>query len=757
MNCLPMNPVTKRITSTFFSALVTSPVSADALVNQNSSFQGFTGLFNIPNAETTRYGEAEFQYSNQVERASAYRSGDNYTVSAGLLPILEINGRIASDGPLRDLSGNIKLQIPYHFNNWFKLSAGLQDVGGVEFAKNFTSYYLVASKTLSQVRLSAGYGRSDSELGRLNGPFAGIEWTPQPWVDLLAEYDASEINAGFRLHTPQSWFNNWFQLDASVLAYSGDNGAGSSNPSDEVFYSVGIHFPMATGYVHSQASIVRTTRQSVATNNDIARQIPLMPQLTPQAISIKSNNPLDKSSEYQYQASKKQHRQHETTKTINPVRSKHPNWAPRTLARSAHKIHDHLHNLGFESLQIGYSRSSAQLTVSYENNVFNQNELDGLGVALGVATHFAEQGTNSTRIIVKNGGISVMEVSTSVKAYREFLAHDCTQKAVECLPYSPVSNLLSVRYAAENEHNTSAENAIHWIINQQGEDLFVPRIIAFPVMVYGLATEVGVFDYSLALRTNINSTLWQGGRVSAEWDIPLDNTSDFEGRGAYANQAIEGGLKNAFLHQTFKLWPNREIQTYNQTSIGRYRENYNGAFNDTLWLSPSGTHRLKAQLGLFAHQDSNNNDDRGLYLGSYRYYWDRWDMALELTGGQFWNQDQGFALETKQYFGDTSIGLFFKHTDFSVAGLSISVPLTPRKDMSPRGFQVRGAERWSWSFQTVVDEDTNFTDFGAARVPSLTHQLDRVYFNNDRLSEAYIQRHIYRLKDANNRWGIPAQ
>ena len=73
---------------------------------------------------------------------------------------------------------------------------------------------------------------------------------------------------------------------------------------------------------------------------------------------------------------------------------------------------------------------------------------------------------------------------------------------------------------------------------------------------------------------------------------------------------------------------------------------YMGITNETAWQSPAGAHKLKAKIGYFEYKDYNT-DKRDYSLLSYRYLWAEKDVSFHITGGQFWNEDTGYKLETK--------------------------------------------------------------------------------------------------------------
>ena len=155
-----------------------------------------------------------------------------------------------------------------------------------------------------------------------------------------------------------------------------------------------------------------------------------------------------------------------------------------------------------------------------------------------------------------------------------------------------------------------------------------------------------------------------------------------------------------------------------------------------------------------------------VYLGSYRYYFGPLDLYVEGTGGQFLDQDRGFLVEVKRFFGDTAFSVFYKNSwtaeranvnseHVQMGGFMISFPLTPRRDMKPlASVQVRGADEWSYTQQVKIvgPGAANDVNTSIGLDPQPAYNLERVFYNRDRLSEEYIRGHLLRLREANNRY-----
>ena len=157
---------------------------------------GYTGLGLTPNAHTLAWGRFETTYDNQLPGVVRNPKGHNYTAAFGLLPNIEVSGRVAANdlhnncytqgcGNARDLSAAAKMGIGLDAGNRFRVAVGATDFGGA--ATFFRAYYGVLTYNESALEASAGLAkRSKSGVGGasspLNGPFGSVAWQPLPWV-----------------------------------------------------------------------------------------------------------------------------------------------------------------------------------------------------------------------------------------------------------------------------------------------------------------------------------------------------------------------------------------------------------------------------------------------------------------------------------------------------------------------------------------------------------------------------------------------
>jgi hypothetical protein len=179
-----------------------------------------------------------------------------------------------------------------------------------------------------------------------------------------------------------------------------------------------------------------------------------------------------------------------------------------------------------------------------------------------------------------------------------------------------------------------------------------------------------------------------------------------------------------------------------------------GTLNEATWLSEKGEHRIRI-MQLYAEEKGNGK--REVYLGGYRYYYSPLDTYLEGTAGKFWTQDTGALFELKRFFGDTAVTIFYKNSvttdgkNHQAGGIQFSLPLTPRRDMQPYPVQIRGSEEWSYAQETGLFK-SNYLGTPTGIKPEPPFNIGRVFYDRDRLSEAYIRRHLLRLRDAYQRY-----
>lgn len=706
-----------------FLALVTDAPRAADLQN-NLSLQGFTGLINTPNAYVTPDSRVDVSLNNQLESefVDLYPDGHSFLFSMGVLPYVELGGRLAvrndnsrNNGDIRggnrDLSGNIKLQIPWQREYFPAIALGAQDFGGG--ANNFRTTYLVATETLGPLQLSIGYGIGPD---RMDGTFGGLALRTIDWLYLLADNDANESNVGLRLTTPRPVFGG---LEANFTAKLRTTGE-----ADDIALGITIRFPLGNAHHNSTpvassqgaASVAATTSNDNASTNNQRNTTP--PPTTATAPIIAA--PAIPASE---------------PATADQM----PTLTASTLDSPYDLIARRLNKLGFQRVRVG-ADNAGTLYVQFENARYNHNFLDGMGLALGVATAMAPAEIETVEALATKRAVPTMRVAVPAALYRSFLADPM-----------PVLGELRNRMRIVRSGEFGDSN-IHWYTNSEHTTRTWLDIVLRPDVRTRVGTEYGTIDYSLALRTDARVNLWTGALLNTTWDVPVSHSDDLNPGRVYSDALHKSGLHDVYLQQLLPLTDT----IANLTSVGQlYADDqfYNGAWNETVWSPRSGPHSLRAKLGYFTGQD--DDVDRTMWNGYYNYFWAPKDIALELNYGQFWYQDTGFIFTARRFFGDTAVSAFLKYNGDKSGGITISLPLTPRQDLKPGLIHVRGTPRWTYDIQTSIglapNSNPTNTRIAVDRNPYFNVQKD--VLDSGRLNGPYVREHVLRLRDAYVTWG----
>ena len=411
------------------------------------------------------------------------------------------------------------------------------------------------------------------------------------------------------------------------------------------------------------------------------------------------------------------------------------NPEPVTRESQLSAIRSRLIDAGFANVRIGVLKDT-MLVVEYENVRYNHNELDAIGVVAGVSSSADIEGIDSLYLVVKRKGLRMLLVGAPLREMRNWLAD--TGDA-----YAPSITV---------ESDTSSVDAVRFIDGESNPDWLRPSLILYPGLKTFAGTEVGVFDYLLSVKPDLQVTTWKGGVLNARWDLPVAWSNNFDDYRQFAYARNKPMMDRLMLFQGITLAPGLMANL----GGGMILNNINGTLNELVWSPRSGMHRFRLSQA-FA-RDSNNQTDIRVWLGSYRMYIAKMDLFLEGTAGRFWGQDTGGLLTLKRFFGDTAVDLYYKNTEtpekkrWQAAGISFSFPLTPRRDMKRAPLQLRGTEEWGYGQETVLaingqkTNDTISAGLGVNPLPSPA--IYRSYLNRDRLNEDYILAHKQRLKEA---------
>ncbi|MBA6223801.1 YjbH domain-containing protein [Colwellia sp. MB02u-18] len=740
-----------KLNTVFLGGLValSAPIMAADKLNSFQSLNGYTGLINTPSAQAQAKGTVDIGYNNQLDfRGNKYIDGHNFIFSAGLFKGFEVSGQIAANsmndnffysegkGQTRDLSFNAKYQLPFIPNDWFSLALGGKDIGGA--ANNYATYYAVASKQIWDFRFSAGIATSERLTGQMDGVFAGVEWQLFDWFSLQVEHDGEAENAAARITLPKKWL-----FDVGTLTLTSRFYSNSAYDEQGTYWGLNLTIPLFDDYdqptVNSK-SAAQVQRNHAAPTYGVkqnkppgfssfapraAAPVPLVAPAPVTTTAASKNTPSRNTMKVAAQATALQITAADTalnTLTLNKL-----TLNKLTLNTQAFSLKAALAADGFENILVGYNQQK-QLIIQFENPVFNRNDIDAFGLVLGrIAEHVTEPGVEFNVQLAKYD-TPLMSILGQVDNYRAFI------------------NGQQNPDLAIHQGVTAIPKGVTWVgLTRANSPYFKPRVTISPALTNTYATELGVIDFSLALRADIDLPLWQGGGVSVSGQVHVANSDDFEKTAPFKRYREHTGVDRAVFYQTFAL----PFGLYNQTQVGYFQEtyDYSGIINETAWLSPAGRHKVSANVGYFVYQNYNGNRDYKTM--SYQYNWVEQNITFHATAGEFWSTDTGAKLESRFWFGDSYIGLFYENTSAQKAGVSISIPLTSRKDMAVTRYgQIKGKEAWRHTASTQIGKSHNRLVFNQGYTPGTAISLDRSFFNQGRMSSDYIYANLARLKNA---------
>jgi hypothetical protein len=634
------------------------------------SFQGYSGIINIPNAGIHSDGQLTFLFNNQtppnLESSFPGCSFKNFLVTIGMFPFVEITGRFMNafpSGP-RDLSADIKAGYAFSkFNPWLpSIACGIQDIsGGSVF---LSTKYLVMSEEIRNLRLSIGYGTGPN---RMKGLFYGLEYFISKYVQILFDDDADQKSGAIRFST--------------------------SNAA-----------PFGTAFVIKSV--------------------------------FKEKNPVFTfSASLSYDLKKRSH-QHDSECDSNKNFDDRNKIEQRVESDSAYKqdvtinkLQSRLLSFGFENISV--ISQSKKLFIRYENNRFNHNELDALGIVLGVASEMPDSTIDTIQVTMLRAQTPVASIEVNKKDYSRFLATGNADRVALKIDRNP-------RPDEKAFYPTTSNKTFGKI-----------RCEISPRLQYFLGTEVSPFDYQLSLNFDYFMDLWPGARCGARTVLPLWNTANFDDYNAFSSYREKPHLNSAMLFQFLNFGHGMTTLL----STGFFKTKYFSLVGDLRFTDKSGRLKVGCNAGFYTFSRSHKTTVLP-YVGMKLPL----DISLLAMYGTFWEQDQGVHVSLTRSFDIVDVELFCNRTknifDYfdTFVGSQITIPLTFKKGMKPRFITVSGKNDWHTSISTRVAEnnDLNYVSTACGVIPELLITQDADFFNRNRLDAGYINDNLKMLRDAWN-------
>lgn len=688
----------------YFIFFISQIIYASSIIS-SLSYQGYTGIINTPNAQVIDNGAFYFHFDNQFNNSlrgydvtRKESNVENYIFGVGFFKNFEIQGRI-SEVPFyhRDLSANVKWKLPFSFKYFPDIALGIQDLGGA--ANFYDNHYIVADKTFFYTRISLGYGIADSALAenkkRMDGIFGAVEIQPLQWLSFMAENDTKENFLGVKFSLPQKFLMP-FTLNTLWSINLTDRNKAS--------FAINLSIPLYEAKKDYDGETLLAYQQTSVLKNNITRVV-------------------------------------KDKKDFKP---------PRDL--KLFELSQLLFKLGFENITIKVKDKT--LYIKYENNIFTQNDIDAMGVIVGLLTTTSEY----THFILEQtkSKITTLRISGDLTKAKEFYKDPSFQtKYLFATSLRDVSkeNITGYKEITSHKNDSSLKPKIE----------FSPKVITF------LGNEFGLFTYKLWLRNRVILNLAQGLDLSGSANIHIYDSQPEDHRYDSYLKLYEDGsyLESLMLHKSDAI--QRSINTI---SFGVLEQNYFGIADELMYKKENQT--LGMKLGYFKQFKDGDPikeywfgkfQKRSFYLLSYNYFFPEYDTFFEINGGKYWNQDKGFDVKLKRYFLDVACYLtysqskadtFFSEKIDKHAGIGIEIPLTLRYIKGYNAFQLKGINNFDYHVLTTVgrEDGSNTVLANSNTIPNLNINIKNYFYNNNRLQISYIKEHLFRFHDAYKKYAI---
>ncbi len=688
---------------------------------------GYSAAINSPTADVLPWGGAGLSLANSnPERARRKPQGSFGSVNAGfgLLPGLELVGRLAYDGDLdcniffktcawgqRDLSVSAKYQLPIELPLDTRLAVGFTDYGGA--ATNYRSYYGVATSTWGPLDLSLGYGRPKAATALLDGGFGSVVLRLDDHWAAALEHDSREARLGLNYVRPltrdlalrvgasrkltDSTGQQAWQMNAAlnwVMGQTPEPFLPRRSPLATQSYYAGtetVASPWSSAPVAAPAVIDTAVASQTAPLPQPAQQSALPPApLTAEGLA----QALQASGFAQISV------RHSPAQTGQPalwqVRAESRRWRQSQIDALGAALATWLKPVGAtvaDELLLTLTYQREPVLHAYTNATCLDGWLQGWTRCAGMAGLEEADGQPGRALWLSRTGEWPAALQARLQSRREAASPESVQQAFEA-----------------------------------AGPAWLPQFEIGPGLRTAVGTELGLFDYSLALELGTEVNLAPGLFWQGVLSAPMLHSNDFKDGQAFAGyRPKELGFDSSLL----SYWKALPHGVATQASAGYIDRSYRGGMVEGLWMTEDGRWRLSATAGRFEHELTAVRQTP--LLGSARWSLVPGAWQLEATAGRFLGGDQGYNLASKHWFGDTLVSLFYRASQGDAgtlmaaqrkfAGFSISLPLGPKAAQELGPVSVRGSDRFAWGLQTKVGDKDNALTQGYGDQPRVRHGL----------------------------------
>jgi len=386
-----------------------------------------------------------------------------------------------------------------------------------------------------------------------------------------------------------------------------------------------------------------------------------------------------------------------------------------------------------------YSIENNTVYLSYENSVYSQNDIDALGMVLGIVA--TSNVASQIVVTIKKSDIKYQSIATNTKEYQSFLkTGNYTSGLLRFFNDTPINN------------DSLTQNS----------DQFRPTLSFEPALTVVDGSEYGEMDYSFALQAEASMRLAKGTIISSRLNVPLAETNNFKKHAVFdyreRNRGDKVEIDQILLSQYLQL--ETSFPWINLLQVGQFEKGLTGFSYESAISDNSGKHQLMLKIAnlddtLYREIDwYNNTNKREERLLSYRYYWDTFNSNIKLTAGQFLYGDKGVNITLKRYFSDLTLNLDLGKTKHILQGtntvgkFSLSIPLGTDKRVKTAFTDIKfGDLSYEKRKNIVSNGDISYAKPFHTEEVSNSFSLENYYFDKGRLQPSYIKENAIRLRN----------
>jgi hypothetical protein len=703
---------------------------------------GYTGGLNTPTAHTLPEGSAEWTLTNSVPEKARFFPGQGgfggYNLGFGLLPGLELVGRLSFDGDLqcnlyeagckswtRDLSMGGKWQLPLKLPLNSRLALGVTDVGGA--ATNFRqSYAVITSQPAHGLwEISLGRARGTSPYSLMDGSFGSVSAKLHPHVQAVLEHDSRETRAGLK--------GQWPLHPRLSLVWAGSRKFTRASAQQSEQLTLGLQFAL-----ERPANREALEREAAQLSVYRTQPLPMVEQAhqTFQPLQLKwAAHPFASSAAAMPRAD---------SAAFAPAFTKDLAQDPRQPEGVAERLVQSLQRAGFADISVGldHTGDAAQARhwlVQAEPLSWRKSRHEALGKVFRLWLDQEPQPQERITVVLSYLRQSTVAVRSSAQCLADFKA------GYRSCESGPVLELI-----AAPEQELAAQT--NWLQQGKHSSWLKPRVALAPSLNYSVGTEYGLADYALALDTGwevplARGLMWQGVHAT-----PLQNSADF-GPG----QVFDGSRKRPGVQTSMLSYVAQPIHSlWVQASAGYLNPDDRGSQLDVRWSPGDGQLSLSATAARYQRELVGATVQPQLVQARWSVLPGRW--AVELNAGRFFMQDEGFRISSMHWFDDYRLSVYYRQSQSpkgvrmpltKFAGFSLSIPLGGSESAQLGPLNLRFREQWSLGLETKVGAKDNSITGGYGTIPALRHGLNDVSdFDRSGLADFWEQRH--RIRSAMN-------